>query len=519
MKKVLTLILVFTTTLVSLSAPISKKPATNGKAKPMKVQARVQGAILGEGDPIYDPEGEDETYIMDATEFSWTGEQRETGEKMVIRRSADGKTIYFRDLAPLCNFDSATGKYGWIEGSIEGNDITVKAGQLLIKTDYGHIVYLETVTVDDGGEFESFQPEVHFTIDGNKIYQTNNDIYVSAYIDGETIDDAGFYVFINSISMEPMGDIPSFTPPAGVEIEDWVMTNPEGQSPVKVARDGNTVYIAGMSSMAPEDYVCGTINDGKLTFKSYYILSSNNRYFLRLAGAREGEPDEWDIPTFELTENYSFDISEDGLTYTLNPAEDYIVSCSYDLRSIYEGVQNVKIFKYAGDVPATPTTPEITFWSPEDLCLQFQLPCEDTEGNYINPDKLVYRIFLNGSLHTFSPDDYVGLMEEMTEIPYNFTDNYDIYTRGALKTIFLHTEDVPQSIKVEAIYTVDGESHSSAFAEWASVNDVTTSHAINKETYTDLLGRRIATPTPGSLVIKTTHYTDGSTVVTKEIIK
>ena len=58
------------------------------------------------------------------------------------------------------------------------------------------------------------------------------------------------------------------------------------------------------------------------------------------------------------------------------------------------------------------------------------------EGNYINPDKLTYRIYLDGELHTFSPDQYVAIYEPMTDIPSTFTDNYDIYSNGNTKTIF-----------------------------------------------------------------------------------
>ena len=70
--------------------------------------ARLSGAFIDET-AIYDPEGTDETYIMNVTENTFMGEERCNGYKMTVRRSADGSTIYFRDLTPGYNIDETTG--------------------------------------------------------------------------------------------------------------------------------------------------------------------------------------------------------------------------------------------------------------------------------------------------------------------------------------------------------------------------------------------------------------------------
>lgn len=517
MKKTFTLIISLVITAATCVAGGFRAPAGNQLSKQAKVPARIPGAILGEA-PVYNPEGTEETWIMDATEFSGFGQSAESGEKMIIRRSPDGKTIWFRDLAPLFNIDETTGNYGWIKGSIEGNDITVPAGQILLQNTTGQTLYLETVTMDDWGQFESFKPEMHFTIDGERIIQADNETYLCVYEDGETESEAGFFVFINNISMQPISDIPDFTPPAGVEVETWVMTHSSGQSAVQVARDGNTVYIAGLSGSAPDDFVPGTIENGKLTFKSLYILDSNRRYYMRLAGATEGEPDEFGFPSFNITESYSFDVSDEGDMFTLEPST-WILTTSYNIQSFFDGVTDAKIFRYAGDAPATPAQPEIIMWYPDDLLLQFYLPSEDTEGNYINPEKLAYRIYLDGDIHEFNPERYIFLPESMTDVPYDFTDNYDIYSNGATKSLYLHADTTPQSLKIEAVYTVDGDARTSAPAEWASLGNIVTDRTVAEESYTDMLGRPIQAPVPGTFVIKTTRFSDGSIAITKEIVK
>ncbi|MDE6528611.1 MAG: hypothetical protein K2L78_06165, partial [Muribaculaceae bacterium] len=328
----------------------------------VKAPARIPGAILGEA-PLYDPEGTDEQYVMNVVENDWMGRNECYGYKMTIRRSADGKTIYFRDLTPGYNFDETTGKYAWVKGTINGNDITVPGGQVLFDSQLSdHKVYLEAVTMDEYGQFKDFLPELHFTIDGDIITQTDNSIYLSPYKDGETINEAGFYNFMNEFSIMPIGDIPSFTPPAGTETETWIMTHRAGQNSVKVARDGNTVYLAGLSTTAPDDFVPGTIENGKLTIKSFYILSSNQNYYQRLAGAVEGEPDEFGFTTLTPTESITFDVNPDG-SFTLTPANSWIVTCDYFIINMQRGISGAELFAYAGDVPATPATPAILLWS------------------------------------------------------------------------------------------------------------------------------------------------------------
>ncbi len=522
MKKLFTMTMAIAMCMSSITAANgitqSKAPQTGTRIRGhVKTPAKIPGAILGDA-PIYNPEGTDEHYVMNVVENSWMGEMDCYGYKMTIRRSPDGKTIYFRDLTPGYNFDETTGKYGWVKGTIDGNDITIKAGQVLFdNAAFGQTLYLEAVTMNEWGEFQDFLPEVHFTIDGEYITQADNSIYLSPYKDGETIEEAGFFNFMNQFIIMPMCEIPTFTPPAGSEIEPWIMTYANGQTQVKVARDGNTVYVAGLSDLAPDDFIPGTIENGKLTFKSFYILTSNQNCYQRISGAVESEPDAWGNTVLNLTESFSFDVNDNG-SFTLNPAESWIVTCDYFLKGMQSGITGVKLIPYTGDVAATPATPEITYWSQDDMMLQVLVPSEDVEGNYINPDKLTYRIYLDGELHTFSPDQYVAIYEPMTDIPSTFTDNYDIYSNGNTKTIFLHA-DTPRHIKIESVYTVDGDTRISAPAEMSSITETVADKAVVSTTYTDLAGRRVANPATGSIVIKAVRYTDGTTDISKEIIR
>lgn len=484
----------------------------------MAAPAKLPGVPVME-EPIYNPEGTDETYIMNVTENTFWGDENVEGYKMTVRRSADGSKIYFNNLTPGFNGDENTEGYTWVAGTVEGNDITIPAGQVLYKTDM-QVLYLEVVTVDELGQVKDFLNDVHFTIDNGKITQTDNSLRISVFDDADTQEEAGFFIFMNNFEMQPISDIATFTPPTDAEVEQWMLTSETGSRFVSVARSGNDVYIAGLSSMAPDDYVPGTIADGKLTIKSGYILTSNSMKYIRLIGAREGaEPDEFGFPQLVMIPTYEFDVNEAGDSFTLNPADDYIVEASYFNFNMLDGISGVKIFRYAGDVAATPAAPEISLWSEDEQVIQFTVPCSDVEGNFINPEHLTYRIYLDGEPHVFTPDAYYYLDAAMTDIPYGFSDNYDIYSNGDVKTIYLHAPEFG-SLEIESTYTVNGDARTSSRAQMSGIRNINAEKsAIISESFTDLLGRTVSRPTPGAVLIKTTLRADGTRTSAKFIAR
>lgn len=465
---------------------------------------------------IHNPEGSDELWIMNVTENTYFGDEDVDGYKMLIRRSADGSTIYFRDLTPGFNGDDNV-EYSWVKGSVEGNDITVEAGQVLYKTDI-QALYLEAVTVDEWGQVQDFLPEVHFTIEGDKIVQADNSIRVSVFDNAETMEEAGFFIFMNNFEMQPMGEVEACTPPDGLPHEQWMLTADTGSRFVDVVRDGSDFYVAGLSTMAPDDYVKGSLADGTLTFRSGSILLSHPTRYLRLIGASPAGTDEWGYPLLEMTMSFSLAANADATAFTMQPAEDFIAEASYFNFTMLNGCCDVRMFQYAGDVAATPATPEIVEWNEEDGILRINVPCADINGNFINPALLTYRIYLDGEPHVLSPDEYYALPGEMTDIPYDFSDQYDIYSNGDLKTIFLHAPEFSR-IEAESTYTVDGDARTSARAQLSGVEAGVAEAEVTGVYYTDMLGRRVAAPAAGSLLLRHSTRADGSVSVDKQLFR
>lgn len=180
--------------------------------------AKIPGVPVMEN-PLYDPEGTNESYIMNVTENTYFGNEDVDGYKMTIRRSADGKKIYFQDLTPGFNGDANTEGYSWVMGNVDGNVITIPAGQVLYKT-AEQVLYLEVVSFDENGQVKDFLNDVTFTINGDVISQTNNDVRIAVFDNAETMDEAGFFIFMNNFVIQPISDIFTFTVPADAEVEE-----------------------------------------------------------------------------------------------------------------------------------------------------------------------------------------------------------------------------------------------------------------------------------------------------------
>ena len=53
----------------------------------------------------------------------------------------------------------------------------------------------------------------------------------------------------------------------------------------------------------------------------------------------------------------------------------------------------------------------------------FDVPLQDTEGRFMDPKKLSYRLYIDDDEpYILYPDEYKGITEEMEEIPYLFND-------------------------------------------------------------------------------------------------
>jgi len=234
--------------------------------------------------------------------------------------------------------------------------------------------------------------------------------------------------------------------PAGVEPEEYTMYYEEsdGNSAAKtvnVAVDGNDVYFQGMSEYLPEAWVKGTKDGNAVTFPAMQLMGEYSGY-----------------------ESYAF-YGEDDVVFTYD-AEADTYTAEGEIYGVlgekyYDGRYFNPIIKKVADKAAMPADPEITAMENGSYgwYIDFNVPAVDVNGEDLAIGKLAYMIYTDtqGEIAplTFTPATHSKLTEDMTEIPYGFTENYDFYT-DKIYLNDLYSADWTR-IGIQSIYYGGGE--------------------------------------------------------------
>ena len=473
--------------------------------------------------PIYDPEGKESLYIMSYTDNDGFMEANYTNGKVRVRTSDDGKTLYFNSLTPGGNRETKGAKESWIKGTRSGNDITVKAGQVLVQNDV-HTLYLQIAHVTTWGDVEEFEEETHFTVgeDGTLSLANTKDQLI---IYKESDEDGYFSSFgmFSNLKLQPMGELTSCQFPDGATPEQYILKgydlyqDANTQRMAKVAFDGDKCYMAGLSTYSPDEVFEGTVKDGEVTMPAGQIVKDADLYFFRLIPIVFDEE-------FNGTpkQSFVFKLSDSNHTLTLSPEDVSLCETDYGINTISSALKGITLTYYPGDKAAKPATPSFLKYDEYNSAFYINVPQNDIDGGYINPDKLTYRFYADGELYTFKPDTYIKLTGDMTDIPFSFADNYDFYSNPNYKVVCFYNLSA-NYIEVESAYTVDGVTNLSDRARYdlveTGISGNKAEKAVKRTIYTSLQGIRLTSPAKGSIVLKTTIYGDGTRSTVKTIIK
>ena len=222
--------------------------------------------------------------------------------------------------------------------------------------------------------------------------------------------------------------------------------------------DGNKVYFQGLSTTyLPEAWVVGTYDASTGTVS---ILPT-------LLGVYSGYSSDVNLTMTPST--FVYDAANDQFSsekgYSTFDEEGYA----------YDEYANV-VLKPIQDVAATPAKPSITDFSlyrtptegDTELAsypypnMEFDIPTKDTEENDLVLSNLSYVVLVEDAEGDVSPltlttDLYGELQVDLTEIPYGFSDNWDIYT----STLYLNqpADEIASwnRIGLQSIYRGGGE--------------------------------------------------------------
>ena len=478
----------------------------------------------------------------------WTGVQQGRYEGLVskIVIGEDG-CIYIYN--PLSGLDSKS----WLklEKQADGK-YRAKLPQAILTDDYGGddeeeessertITLNRMVSTDDGKSYEPVGTAfnyVDFTWENNKLVMKGMGqkakIWGAAYENSWQSNYGGDW----ALTIEPLGE-QLITPPSTAVKAQYIVSSKSDSSPriVEAMTDNNNIYIKGLfkaeklanvwvkltkqgdKAVMPTNQYLGITK--KTDFKKY---DSDNSEYHTFAAAFENEE--------KTAENLEFSIDATGklttskiLRTSLGRASNDNIT-GEDYVENYEGLTLTPYIQKAGK-PATPvyfyftSTPDYDNTSNE-IKLAFYVKNADVDGNYLDPEKMYYNVYVNGSTEPFKFKKTESLYrdmheDEMTNIPFNYQDknNYDFKVIDNLRILHFYNSSITTA-KVVMVYEADGKKYSSdpmvatlttAGIESANFNKATT------EKYYTIDGRQIQKLQKGLNIVKSSDGTTRKVIV------
>lgn len=432
--------------------------------------------------------------------------------------TADGKVYWLNPLS-----SAPFGSY--IVGDIKDNKITFKMPQHLHDEDYGFMVYqmfatMMEVSISDDGKI-SYAPaddqtlELTLNADGTitqsetsaMLVLSDWDIYdEKLYFDGYG---DGNYVLT-------LFDDQPVVVPADVKFDNWVINEDYNEYKrwlVKVGFDGNDVYIKDLDPTFPEWTIKGVLSGDKISFAAdQYLGTAYYRYNYAVNATIEYvyDPDRGREVGYVVKADGPFVLDYDAAAKCMTaPNRDCTLVFNEGRASISANrvIVNPIISDQGALESLDPLMPEDLKaeynQADEQVGLRFTSPCVNDCGQLFDPVLCSYEMYVDGELFTFEAGVYPRLTETMTEIPYTFTDSYDIqYIAGTdYHYVYFYGSDM-KSLGVRMIYTdpADGSKHYSPIAsldiDFSGIEDVKADSNAPAE-YFNLQGVRVDNPAAG----------------------
>ncbi|MCR5129987.1 MAG: hypothetical protein K6C10_00810 [Prevotella sp.] len=441
----------------------------NKKAQKANAQKPMRKAY---GDPLIEeqPEGEFVSYIRNGESYVATFlglmYQEVIGGAVQAVFANDG-TVYLKNL--LTGFECP----GWVKGQVDGSKITIEFPQTILESE-GEYYYLELMELDMVQETYVAKEDETLVLDYDPATRAistpaNSPLATGENVLGLTDYTSEWYGYADwNFSMEEV-NIEPVSAPEGLETTEYVLQADDYAGHlVNVGFDGNDVYVQGVYTELPESWIKGTINGDKVIFKTGQYIGATTYHQYLVAATAEEVYDEYYDEYYEdyvlADEDITFDY--DAATKTLSNSNTFMVNAGT------ETVYYAAVFEDASmapfvEVPATPAAPDNILYTYMGYpyyalygygwgYLEYEIQPVDEEGNFILSDKLSYHIYtrVNGEekVLEFDPETFIALEEPMTEIPYGFTEGWDIYENA----IYLYQTGV-DAYGMQTIYRGGGE--------------------------------------------------------------
>lgn len=422
-----------------------------------------------------------------------------------------------------------------------------------IRVDLPQIIYQENSTDEDGSpivvdfyarimeaEFDDegtryFVPTedqtFYYTVDGNKImldlgYDITPDendqyVYPDKVLSLTTVE--GQWAYYSDCWQEwTLLDQDMMTMPEGLETEKWAFFHNGLADYAEVAFDGDYVYITNLTPVLPEVAIRGKVEGDNVIFESGLYIGNYVSYYVyqMMCYMNDGDPELRD----SMTMTYD---RENKIIACTDPNDIILLNTSLNRVYAVTNFQNPKFTSIKPVTQPTPMTPEfVEFLDYYETYgygyFVFNVYNYNDIDEIFNPDNMWYTLIIDGVVETLYPEDYIMLPEEMTNIPFNFKDSYDIHIDGAKRTVCIFPQGI-ETVGTQLFHEYDGKVYESGILTYNLLNGEVEStpssingifNEVGEAEWYDLQGRRVMNPANGIFVCKI-HCSDGSTRVMK----
>ncbi len=450
-------------------------------------------------------------------------------------KGADG-SIYAKNLMSMLHANT------WVKGyKAEGDTIAFDFPQKVYTEDYYGTVYnyslwrmKYTIAEEDGEEYATYVPDtesqtIKFTLRNDTLQMVEEDDCIMGLGTTEDGEWTGYGDFANKVFR--VTD-PVYAPASAASAEQaLVKFESSGETDYRIAKmaiEGDDVYLGNLVDGNDTGWAKGKIEGNKVKFSGPQYLGINesllSHEYFSPAGKKEVYEADWDYTWDSVYVEKELVFDYDAATKTLTSDGGFIVNKgSGEVNQEAEFFSPViNPYKEVAGTPQKPLFADFLEYS-EDYGYggaQFSIYRTSADGNYLNPEKLYYNVYFDDELFTFTPDEYPEFEEDVTDVPYSYSGT-DVTAYGDSHILYFYIVGFDK-MGVSTVYK-DGDTRYESPIEWyylttdgiekVADNSMASTRSV---TYTDIMGRRLASPARG-VNIKTTTMSDG-TVRTQKVI-
>ena len=492
---------------------------------------------IGITDVIFNPAGKKVAYKKNITGLEWGSPYDEESGTTII--FGENNEVYFCDIVGR-ELSIVYGSY--VKGEIVGDEIRVPVPQTV--KSYG--TWGQDVTLrekgEDGEYYYSEYPYITYSYDKETgVIKTDLPGEEGQYIIGLTWSYDGSWNETGDFTQvyTPLG-MNYNTLPEDISLDTYYLNDNYYGYPVEIGTIDNKMYIKGLSLEDTDIVIEGDIEGDIVKIPQNQLLASMFGDFVWTKILLFDDIQELVLAPEDMTYDLRIDKENKSLSSVV-PDIVFALNGKTDRVFYLETFVNFTL-KMQDSFAGTPINPYWLSFDGEDFReaygiygFNFTMTNISTEGNVLNINGLYYSIYVDGDILEFEETEglyntmYPGIEGVMTQIPFEFSNGYDIdYTSLTGRFIGIYPDGV-STVGVQSIYHYEGvETKSDIVTMDVETGEITTESGIESVVidmndvrdieYYSLDGSRVKNPDKG-LYIKKYNLANGKSVTRKVMVK